>query len=706
MNPSKVIQSEVAMDKFVQYVDPLLVPQSVEQSLPPSDVVGNIRFSHPTLYVFPGGQGDSALFGINGFNMLIDGGFSRKSCFWDFSRHLDRLDTVLVTRLSNENTCGMAALLQRKTLSGALYPQIGHVFTNLPSKEKSLSDIENDSEGKDDLIINVIAEGNTMLKNLGILNLKPQLCFRDRSQCLPVNLYHKVGHGRLDMYVLNPSKDAKELKEFMERWHENSKTLGNFKSGISVDGKEIWLPLANLVSICALLIWTPEKHDDTVTRLLFPGSTPQHKILRGFERVRYLESINKPVCLSGSLPRQKPADYSTLRSSSYSYREKSTKRQSSLRAESAAPQGRQMGSRYTETSVISKTNVGVKKTSLSKQNEADSRPGKDKQSVEKTTDQKGKIIEGKKLKDKRNQAAEAIARDHLASKSKNQSSRQMHATVRQTRSDTKTSKEQKSIKTSGASITSKTHKDASNKTKKAAAALSDQAVTKTGIDDKNQKLKNEYIDEGEKVADNLLAKPFEDETVDVIGSHEKYAEDDVEPELLKIKDEDEDHEVKRKPDIPEVSKDEKDVEKDAVKPENLHIVKTVKTVTGQVKTPDEVDDLPEHEAVDIAFVGDVKTSEIPSDKHEKNKNIVETPLDEKSEGIQQERSSSEIIVATQKAEKFEDNKESFDEEKSIQETKDDDEKEDIQMLAEEKNDISIDPCNMTSDKQQKDFFYL
>ena len=35
-----------------------------------SDVVGNIRFSHPTLYVFPGGQGDAALFGINGFNML------------------------------------------------------------------------------------------------------------------------------------------------------------------------------------------------------------------------------------------------------------------------------------------------------------------------------------------------------------------------------------------------------------------------------------------------------------------------------------------------------------------------------------------------------------------------------------------------------------------------------------------------------------
>ena len=83
-----------------------------------------------------------------------------------------------------------------------------------------------------------------------------QVCLRDRSSSEPINLYHKVGHGRLDMYVLNPAKDAKELREFMERWKkENSKTLGSFRSGINVDGKELWLPIANLVSICALLIW-------------------------------------------------------------------------------------------------------------------------------------------------------------------------------------------------------------------------------------------------------------------------------------------------------------------------------------------------------------------------------------------------------------------------------------------------------------------
>ena len=118
------------LDSTYLFLDPLLVPQSIQQQLPPSDVVGNIRFSHPTLYVFPGGQGDSALFGINGFNLLVDGGFSRKACFWDFSRHLDRLDAILITRISDDNAGGMSALLKRKTLSGT-YPQIGTFFREI-----------------------------------------------------------------------------------------------------------------------------------------------------------------------------------------------------------------------------------------------------------------------------------------------------------------------------------------------------------------------------------------------------------------------------------------------------------------------------------------------------------------------------------------------------------------------------------------------
>lgn len=56
--------------RYADYVSPSIVPANLNELMESSDVVGNIRFSHPTLYVFPGGQGDAALFGINGFNML------------------------------------------------------------------------------------------------------------------------------------------------------------------------------------------------------------------------------------------------------------------------------------------------------------------------------------------------------------------------------------------------------------------------------------------------------------------------------------------------------------------------------------------------------------------------------------------------------------------------------------------------------------
>merc|ERR1712079_519453 len=302
INPSAVIQESNAIENFISYLEPFLQPQSIQERLPPSDVVGNIRFSHPTLYVFPGGQGDSALFGINGFNMLIDGGFSRKACFWDFTRHLDRLDAILITRLSDENTQGISAVLERKSAE-PVYPQIGHFFANIidtgaGQKEKYAE------EEKDKLLVNVIHEGNSMIENLRILNLKPQICFRDNI-CDPINLYHKVGHGKLDMYVLNPPKESREVKEFLSRWHDDSGQMGKFKSGINVDGKELWLPIANLVSICALLIWYPANPNDTITRLLFPGSTPQHKIFKGLEKLKRLECLKQPVCSPSSIQETK-----------------------------------------------------------------------------------------------------------------------------------------------------------------------------------------------------------------------------------------------------------------------------------------------------------------------------------------------------------------------------------------------------------------
>ncbi|XP_066246626.1 microtubule-associated protein futsch-like [Euwallacea similis] len=287
VNPTDVLTTgSPSISGFAKYLEPFLVPTLLEDILESSDVVGNIRFSRPTLYVFPGGQGDAALFGINGFNMLLDGGYSRKACFWDFVRHLDRLDAVLMTRLNNSSVCGVSSVLKRKR-QGAVYPQIGHFFCNIQER-KSLLSPDGDKD-KDPLIISLLEEGQNLIQDLKHLNLSCQPCYRDSE---PIILYHKVGHGTLNMFVLSPDRNSKEVREFLLKWNQSdAKLLSMNKSG-----KEFSFPLQNSVSICALLVWQPANPNDTVTRILYPGSAPQRKIFEGLDRLKSVEYMKHPTC--------------------------------------------------------------------------------------------------------------------------------------------------------------------------------------------------------------------------------------------------------------------------------------------------------------------------------------------------------------------------------------------------------------------------
>ncbi|XP_058825626.1 microtubule-associated protein futsch [Topomyia yanbarensis] len=291
LNPVDVLSSgSDKLSAFVDYLATMIVPTEISELLESSDVVGNIRFSHPTLYVFPGGQGDAALFGINGFNMLVDGGFSRKSCFWDFVRHLDRLDAVLMTRINNTNIKGISAVVERKN-EAHVYPQIGHFFCNIPERKGLLS--PDGDKDRDPLLVELIDEGHQIVTNLKSLNLKAQNCYRDAE---PINLYHKVGHGTLDMYVISPAKDSKEVKEFLAKWHAADPKLFTPK-----DSKEFTFPIQNIISICALLVWTPANPEDNITRILFPGSAPEYKILEGLEKMKNVEFMRHPVCAVKSI---------------------------------------------------------------------------------------------------------------------------------------------------------------------------------------------------------------------------------------------------------------------------------------------------------------------------------------------------------------------------------------------------------------------
>ena len=265
-------------------------------------MIGNISFSRPVLYIFPGYHGDAAMFCMKGFNMLVDGGYSRRVCFWDFARHLDGVDAMLVTHLGPDNLFGLKAMLERKTANN-IHPSLDYIYMNCPKNGATKSIMNGDAEQSNELVINLAVEGSKIVELTRNLGLIPHNLMRPMSGNLePVNLFHKVGQGSLDMYVLNPVQDAKETKDFLAQW---SKQANNFSSSSGI-------PIPNCSSICALLVVRPASPSEKVTRILFPGSAPQHKLIEGLERVKQLEFLKHPTyCSQDSQKAKKPPSSAT-----------------------------------------------------------------------------------------------------------------------------------------------------------------------------------------------------------------------------------------------------------------------------------------------------------------------------------------------------------------------------------------------------------
>ncbi|GBN05737.1 Microtubule-associated protein futsch, partial [Araneus ventricosus] len=297
INPASQVSVVPGSAILLNCLDSVLRFQPLTEMMKSSPVVGNIRFNRPTLYVFPGGQGDCALFGVSGFTMLIDGGFNRKPCFWEFIRHLDRLDAIMITRLNENNVCGITNVVRRKMEGKRVYPQVGYVFCNVAEGKQSPTSPGSLGQDRDPLLVSVIQEGREFSENLQQLGLKPHRCLRD-CQVEPLTLFHKVGHGTLEMYVLSPPKDSKEMKMFFQQWTSYKE---HFSSKRYLDDREVPIPLSHAMSICALLVWKPADPADTITRVLLPGSAPQSKIFEGLEHLRHLEELKHRTCSQLSL---------------------------------------------------------------------------------------------------------------------------------------------------------------------------------------------------------------------------------------------------------------------------------------------------------------------------------------------------------------------------------------------------------------------